>query len=69
VLEARIRAELEAEHRETETPMDQMLREVEEAAGRRFRGSLRREDPVEIGTYGLVRWIAGNERRRRKGKA
>lgn len=68
VLEARIRAEIEAEQRASETPMDQMLREVEEDSGEKFRDALRRGEPGEIGTYGVIRWIVGNERRRRKGQ-
>lgn len=68
VLEARVRAQILAEQRASETPMDQMLREIEEVAGRKFRGALRREEPVEIGTYGLIRWIAGNELKRSKGQ-
>lgn len=67
-LEARIRAEIDAEQRASETPMDQMLREIEEASAKKFRGALRRDEPVEIGTYGLIRWVAGNERRLRRGQ-
>lgn len=67
-LEARVRAEIEAEQRASETPIDQMLREVEEASARRFRGALRRGEPAEIGAYGLIRWMTGNERRRRRGQ-
>ena len=62
----RAKAELKAEEKSTETPAEEMLREIGDAAGRKFRGALRREDPVEIGTYGLIRWWAGNELRRRK---
>jgi hypothetical protein len=63
---SRAKAELKAEERASETPVEQMLREIGEASGRKFRGALRREDPVEIGTYGLIRWWAGDELRRRK---
>lgn len=49
--------------------MEQMLREIEEASARKFRGALRRGEPAEIGTYGLIRWVAGSERRKRKGQA
>jgi hypothetical protein len=64
-LEARIRAEIQAEERAAETPVQQMLREVEEDSARKFRRALKRSEPVEIGVYGLVRAIAGNERKRR----
>lgn len=68
-LEARVRSEIEVEQRASETPMDQMLREVEEASAKKFRGALKRGEPGEIGTYGLIRWVAGNERRRRGGQS
>jgi hypothetical protein len=62
----RAKAKLKAEEKSTATPTEEMLREIEDAAGRKFRGALRREDPVEIGTYGLIRWWAENVQRRRK---
>jgi len=65
-MEARIRRELEAEVRETETPMQQMLREIEDDSTRKFRRALREGELGDIGAYGLVRVIAGNERRRKR---
>jgi hypothetical protein len=67
-IEARVRAELVSEQKASETPMDQMLQEIEDASARKFRGALRRGEPGEIGTYGVIRLIAGNERRRRRGQ-
>jgi len=68
VIERKIRAQIQAEQRATETPMEQMLREIEEESAKRFRKALRGGDLEEIGAYALVRRIAGDELRRRKGQ-
>lgn len=65
-VEARVRREIEAEQRASETPIDQMLREVEEDAARRFRRALKESEPIDAAVYGVVRAVAGDERRKRK---
>ena len=67
VVEARIKAEIEVEQRATDTPTEQMLREIEEASAKKFRRALKDGELAEIGAYGVVRKVAGDELRRRKG--
>ena len=61
--EEQIREMILAEQRAAETPLQQMLREVEEEAGQRFRKALKRGDVEEIGFYGAVRAVANNMRK------
>ena len=68
MIEARVRAEIEAEQRATETPAEQMLREIEEDSARKFRRALKDGELAEIGVFGAVRLLAGNERRKQSGQ-
>jgi hypothetical protein len=63
--EALIREQILAEQMAAETPLQQMLREVEEESAQRFRKALKRRnlDLVEIGLYGAVRATANNMRK------
>jgi len=67
VVEARIKAEIEVEQRATDTPTEQMLREIEEASAKKFRRALKDGELAEIGAHGVVRKVSGDELRRRKG--
>jgi len=61
--EEQIREMILAEQRAAETPLQQMLREVEEEAGNRFRKALKRGNVEEIGFYGAVRAVANDMRK------
>jgi hypothetical protein len=61
--EEQIREMILAEQRAAETPLQQMLREVEEEAGQRFRKALKHGDIEEIGFYGAVRAVANDMRK------
>jgi hypothetical protein len=61
--EAQIREMILAEQRAAETPLQQMLREVEEEAGQRFRKALKRGDIEEMGFYGAVRAVSNDMRK------
>src|SRR5208283_1958129 len=61
--EAQIRQMIIAEQQAAETPLQQMLREIEEEAGQRFRKALKRGDIEEIGFYGGVRAVANDMRK------
>jgi hypothetical protein len=61
--EEQIREMILAEQRAAETPLQQMLREVEEEAGQRFRKALKRGNIEEIGFYGAVRAVANDMRK------
>lgn len=63
ITEEQIRELILAEQRAAETPLQQMLREIEEEAGQRFRKALKRGDVEEIGLYGAVRAVANNMRK------
>lgn len=58
-----IREIILAEQRAVETPLQQMLREVEEEAGQRFRTALKRGNIEEMGFYGAVRTVANDMRK------
>lgn len=61
-----MRREIEAAERASETPVEQMLREVEDDSARKFRRAVRESEPIEAAVFGIIRAYAGNERRKRK---
>jgi hypothetical protein len=61
--EEQIREMILAEQRAAETPLQQMLREIEEEAGQRFRKALKRGNIEEMGFYGAVRTVANGMRK------
>jgi hypothetical protein len=65
-IEAKIRSQIRLEQEASETPVEQMLREIEQESARRFQRALRQGEPAEIGAYGVIRKVAGDELRRRK---
>jgi hypothetical protein len=65
-LETQIRKKITAEQKMSSTPYEEMLKEIEQEAARRFKGALRNGEVTEIGIYGLIRAIVGNEIQQRK---
>lgn len=65
-IEARIRKELKAEQDVSSTPLEEMLREINHEATRRFQKALKSGEPVEIGVYGLIQTITANEIQRKR---